>query len=323
MPELPDLEYIQDGLSRALADRTVRAVAVKQPVVLRNLLNQSAGGAASKTAARETPGAPAGSRAFDESLIGLKFSSVRRHGPFLHFVFAGDSPEAGVDLIVHPMLAGRFHVRAHDSESAQGEAARSRAAKAKSPGAGLCLQLEFDGCTLSYLDTKKMGKLYAIRPGQTGSVPRYDDQGLPVLSAAFTEDAFLQLLEKRKRQQVRVFLMDQSNLSAIGNAYADEILFAAGIHPKTTGAQLSDEDKTCLYNAIREVLASGAAAVRAAGQSIDVKVRDHMRVRNRRDEACIKCGTTVRRVAVLGHDAFFCPGCQPPKRELFIDWRKS
>ncbi|MCR9141529.1 MAG: DNA-formamidopyrimidine glycosylase [bacterium] len=315
MPELPDLEYIQAGLAAALAGRSITAVSVKQPIVLRNLLNQP-----SPDGAAPTP------RSIDGALLGLAFESVHRHGPFLRFHFTGSTSAAAVDLIVHPMLAGRFHLSEASAESSAAKTMKStgkRAAKSKGPGAGLCLQLEFDDCVLSYLDTKKMGKIYATRPGETGGIPRYDDQGLSVLGSGFTRDAFFQLLEKRKRQQVRVFLMDQTNLSAIGNAYADEILFAAGIHPKTTGAQLDSEEITCLFGAIRDVLQAGIAAVRAAQQSIDIKVRDHMRVRNRRDEECFVCGSVIRRVAVLGHDAFFCPTCQPAKRDLFIDWRKS
>lgn len=325
MPELPDLEYIQARLSRELAGSTIQNVLIKQPLVLRNLLNLP-------DANQAVADGPA--LAVDEALIGLSFDSLHRHGPFLHFAFIGDGPQSAVDLIVHPMLAGRFHLQERD-ESKQSAAAKtakkkktiakkkSAARGGKPPGPGLCFQLEFADRTLSYLDTKKMGKLYVTRPGRTAAIPRYDQQGLGVLSEEFTKEAFLQLLEKRKRQQVRVLLMDQNNLSAIGNAYADEILFAAGIHPKTIGAQLDPEEKSALFNAIRSVLAEGIKAVRTADQSIDVKVRDHMRVRNRRDQACYKCGATVRRVAVLGHDAFFCPDCQPPKRDLFIDWRKS
>lgn len=301
MPELPDLEYIQKGLSRGLVGRTIEAVTIKQPIVIRNLLNQNA---------------PAASRSIDDSLIGLTFDSVHRHGPFLHFVFMGGASRPGVDLIVHPMLAGRFYLQSTNGPS-------SKQAGGKTKGAGLCLSLQFEDCTLSYLDTKKMGKIYAIPPGETKHIPRYDDQGLAVVGDAFSADAFLQLLERRKRQQVRVFLMDQANLSAIGNAYADEILFAAGIHPKTIGSQLTPDDRLNLYDAICRTLEQGIAAVAKANQSIDVKVRDHMQVRNRRDEPCNVCGTTIRRVAVLGYDAFFCPTCQPARRDLFIDWRKS
>jgi formamidopyrimidine-DNA glycosylase len=61
--------------------------------------------------------------------------------------------------------------------------------------------------------------------------------------------------------------------------------------------------------------------VRRAGQPIHIKVRDHLRVRNRHGEPCPRCGTTIRREGVRGYDVFYCPSCQPPTRRHFIDWR--
>ena len=116
--------------------------------------------------------------------------------------------------------------------------------------------------------------------------------------------------------------MDQTALSAIGNAYADEILFEAGIHPKTTCNQLGEKDVERLYESVRKVIQWGIDEVEKAAQPIHVKVRDHMRVRNRKDQPCPRCGTTIRRVGVLGYDAFFCPRCQPATRRQFIDWNR-
>ncbi|HET6486082.1 MAG TPA: zinc finger domain-containing protein, partial [Spirochaetia bacterium] len=120
--------------------------------------------------------------------------------------------------------------------------------------------------------------------------------------------------------QARVFVMDQTALSAIGNAYADEILFAAGIHPKTSCASLSAEERRKLYDSIRSVMAWGIEEVRKADRPIEEKVRDHMRVRNRKDQPCPVCGGTIRRAGVLGYDSFFCPTCQPAVRKQAIPW---
>jgi formamidopyrimidine-DNA glycosylase len=121
---------------------------------------------------------------------------------------------------------------------------------------------------------------------------------------------------------VRVFLMDQTALSAIGNAYADEILFAARLHPKTGCHQLSAVQGERLYRAVREVLAWGAAEVEAAGEPLEAKVRGHLKVRNRKGEPCPACGTPIRRAGVLGYDAFFCPRCQatPQIRRPGVPW---
>ncbi len=115
-------------------------------------------------------------------------------------------------------------------------------------------------------------------------------------------------------------LRNVRGLSAIGNAYADEILFAAGIHPKTFCYSLSAEERRKLYQSITGVIAWAVAEVRRAAQPIEVKVRDHVRVRNRKDEPCPVCGTKIRCAGVLGYDAFFCPTCQPATRKQQIPW---
>ena len=103
---------------------------------------------------------------------------------------------------------------------------------------------------------------------------------------------------------------------------ADEILFHAGLHPKTTCSQLKEEDIQRLYNSIKVVMAWGIEEVRKAGQPIEVKVREHLKVRNRKGEPCPVCGSLIRRASVLGYDTFFCPRCQPPTTKQFIAWDK-
>ncbi len=153
------------------------------------------------------------------------------------------------------------------------------------------------------------------REGSRKGIPGWREQGVDILSPAFTREAFERLIESR-RDQVRVFVMDQSAMSAVGNAYADEILFAAGIHPKTPCNRLAEDRRGRLYEAIRGVIAWGVDEVERAGRPLEDKVRDHVKVRNRLGEPCPVCGTTIRRVGVLGYDSFFCPRCQPAEGSL-------
>ncbi len=236
---------------------------------------------------------------FETALSGCIVESVKRHGPFLNFQLSKE-----LALIIHPMLAGRFKLTG----------------KADKVGRGLCCTLSFDdGRALHYLDTKKMGKVYLVTQGNHGAIPRYADQGLDILSAEFTLDFFRAAIAKQ-RKQVRVFLMDQTILSAIGNAYADEILFNAGIHPKTFCYQLDDAAVARLYQSVGSVINWGIREVAKAAPPLEVKVRDHVKVRNRRNLPCFVCSDTIRRVGVLGYDTFFCPTCQPAQRKQFIEW---
>jgi formamidopyrimidine-DNA glycosylase len=227
---------------------------------------------------------------FATALEGRTFSAVERHGPFVRFALDGN-----LELIVHHMLTGRMQLAPAAAKSL----------------AHLCFSLDLDdGSSLRYGDEKRMGKVYLVHEGSREGIPGWREQGMDILSPAFTREAF-ELFIADRRDQVRVFVMDQSALSAVGNAYADEILFAAGIHPKTPCSRLTEERRGRLYDAIRSVIAWGIDEVERAGRPLEDKVRDHVKVRNRLGEPCPVCGTTIRRVGVLGYDSFFCPQCQP------------
>ena len=131
-----------------------------------------------------------------------------------------------------------------------------------------------------------------------------------------------------RRDQVRAFLLDKTAVAAIGNAYADEILWAARIHPKIGCQGLAEEDIARLHAAIRDVLSAAVREVARRSEPIEVKVRDFLRVRNRKGQPCPACGTTIRVEGVRGHDTFYCPTCQPNRpearlgRRQLVDWSR-
>jgi formamidopyrimidine-DNA glycosylase len=238
------------------------------------------------------PGSPAG------ILSGRRIEGLERHGPFLRFAL--DRHE----LVMHLMLAGRLKL----------------AAPGEKPIAHRRLSLDLeDRRRLEYGDEKNMGKIYFCDPGQHSQIPLYDNQGLDITGDAFSFEAFDRLIAG-KRCQARVFIMDQSLLSAIGNAYADEILFAAGIHPKTPCNILEPRDRLKLYEAVKATMAWGIDEVDGADRPIEEKVRGHLKVRNRGNQPCLVCGGTVRREQVHGHDTFYCPACQPDRTGKSLPW---
>jgi formamidopyrimidine-DNA glycosylase len=235
---------------------------------------------------------------FADALMGRTMSGIERRGPFLRYALDG------VELIIHHMLSGRTQL----------------APRTEKPVAHLCFSAALDnGQRLAYGDDTRMGKVYVTSPGSYGGIPGYDTQGIDILSPAFTWEAFESLI-KFRRQQARVFIMDQTAISAVGNAYADEILFAAGIHPKTPCGALSPEKKRALFDAVNSVISWGIREVEKAGRPTEDKVRGHMKVRNRKGEPCPVCGTVIRTTGVLGHDSFFCPRCQEADKAQKIPW---
>jgi formamidopyrimidine-DNA glycosylase len=232
-------------------------------------------------------------------LVGRPLDAILRRAHFVVFRF-GDK-----DLAVNPMLAGRFKL-AEPRSKLEGHAA---------------FVLTFQpGPDLRYLDDKKMGKAYLLPAGEWKAIPGMEGGGLDVLGADFTLDRFRERL-KGRRDQVRAFVMDKTALDSLGNAYADEVLFAAGIHPKTWCRSLSAEDAARLHAAIVDVMREATEEVRNRHEPIEVKVRDFLRIRRR--EICPKCGAKVRKAGVRGMDSYFCPRCQPETRPGLVDWRKT
>jgi len=284
MPELPDLVHVEEVLRGALAGKTISAARTGDPTVLRIMVREP----------------------FPALLVGRRLSTIERRGHFMRFGL-----DQGLVIVVNAMLAGRYKLIAAGAE----------AGKKKDPRA-LGLALVFEGAPeLQYLDEKRMGKVYVARAEDERQIPVYGQLGLDLTSPAFTRAAFGAAIARR-RDQVRAFLMDKRALASLGNAYADEVLFAAGIHPKTFCYKLDAAAVDALYAAIGRVLAEAIAEIRGRNEPPEVKVRDFLKVRGRDGRPCLVCGTTIRAVRVGDGDACFCPRCQPETRKLFVTWSK-
>jgi formamidopyrimidine-DNA glycosylase len=237
---------------------------------------------------------------FPAVLLGKRIADVKRRGQFLRFDL-----DDGLCLVVNAMLTGRY----------------SLATVGTPPGRDPILTLALSGGTeLRYSDETRMGKIYVARVDQLDQIPGFASLGVDLLSEDFTLP-YMRRLVARRRDQVRQFLLDKTALASIGNAYADEILFAARLHPKTFCHKLQPDEVQRLYAAIRNTLDSAIREIQARDQAIEVKVRDFLKVRGRAGEPCLVCGTTIRRVRVGRDDACFCPICQPTERKLFVDFR--
>lgn len=283
MPERPDLEYVVPILAKELAGATIASVRADKPVVLRVLLPAKV----------------------DELLVGRAILGVTRRAHFVRFALSG---EPAIEVIVSPMLAGRFALGPGDAKPPRDVAMTF----------GLA-----DGRALRYRDDVQMGKVYVIAKDDLASVPGAAKIGVDVLDPkAFTLDAFT-ALAKARRDQAKVFLMDKAALDAMGNAYADEVLFEAGVHPKAMVRSLSKDEIARLHAAIVKVLGEARATIAERRPALDEKLRDFLKVRGRPGEPCVRCGTKLRRAGVHGHDAIFCPSCQPDGRgSAIVDFRK-
>jgi formamidopyrimidine-DNA glycosylase len=284
VPELPDLVHVEEELRGAVMGKRVAAARTGDPLVLRVMVSEP----------------------FPGVLVGRRLEDVARRGHFMRFALEG-----GLVLVVNAMLVGRYKLLEP----------RASADRKKDPvSLGLALVFE-GGPELQYVDDKRMGKVYVAAAADEAAIPVYGRLGVDPLSPAFTREAFGKVIAKR-RDQVRMFLMDKAAIASIGNAYADEILFAARLHPKTFCNKLAPAEVDALFEAIPRVLTGAIAEIRRRAEPIDVKVRDFLSVRGRDGKPCPACGTTIRAVRVGDGDACFCPSCQPAARKLFVDWGK-
>jgi formamidopyrimidine-DNA glycosylase len=239
---------------------------------------------------------------FPALLVGRTVKEVVRRG---HFICLGLDQD--LLIAVNLMLAGRFSL--------------VPAGDAKLPAA-LALAVEMDdGRELRIVDDKRMAKVYVTAQADAGQIPLLGNLGVEILSPRFTLEKFRALIAKR-RDQVRQFLMDKGTIASVGNAYADEILFAARLHPKTFCSKLSADEVDRLHAATVKVMRDASDEISRRDPPIETKLRDFLAVRGRDGKPCKVCGTTLRAVRVGDGDACFCPQCQPTGRKLFVDFSK-
>jgi len=227
------------------------------------------------------------------SLQGHGFTSITRIGKFLLF-----HVDDGRIVVVNPMLTGRFHWVEAD---------------AKKPGMlGVVLTFD-DGHELRYSDMRRMGRWYIVADeAALQTVPQMEKLGPDAL--ALDEDGFVQLMRPR-RGQVKNTITNQEAIAGIGNAYSDEILWAAGIHPHRRGATLEEEDWRRLFRAMRSVLEASMAqvdaTVQAEGLGRKEEWREHLKVHRRAGESCPRCGGDIRSQVRGGSETNYCVPCQP------------
>jgi len=225
------------------------------------------------------------------------FGEVQRYGKFLLFPFA-----SGRILVINPMLTGRFGYVAP---------------KAKRP-ARTCFALALsNGCEIRYADQRYMGRVYLVTAEELKTVPQFAEMGPDVLSPDLSEAVFRERL-RRHTGQIKSILVNHKFVAGIGNAYSDEILWEARIHPYTKRTQLDGEDVGRLYAAVRSVLdwAIPILAEKMKDALNYEEWRDHLRVHRRGGKPCPRCGSTISEITAGQRITSFCRTCQPAQPHL-------
>ncbi len=247
------------------------------------------------------PGSP---RSFRKNLRGARFLGLSRRGKYLVFTLRPATRRAPLTLLGHLGMTGRMYLLP---------------AGAPLPKhAALVLNLGKENFVFE--DTRYFGRLTL----DAGAIARL---GPEPLDGAFTVEGLARAL-KRSAQAIKVKLLDQGLVAGVGNIYASEALFRAGISPGLASRRLKPAQVRRLWRAIRETLAeaiecgstvplnySGTGQRdglfyfgRAAGASDYYAER--LRVYDRQGEPCPNCGGAIRRRVQAGRSTFYCPRCQ-------------
>jgi formamidopyrimidine-DNA glycosylase len=233
---------------------------------------------------------------FARALVGRSFIKVDRRGKFLLF---GLSEGAG--LACHLRMSGRLLLLEKE--------------KPKSPFLRVCICLG-ENYELRFEDMRVFGRLWYCKPGQTWSeiIPSLSKLGPEPLDGL--DGALLVKLFKNKSQAIKSTLLDQNILAGIGNIYADESLFKAGIHPQTSAGEISLPKARRLAKAIRSILQNaielGGSTVRDYKNSAGVNgnYQNEAFVYGRTGKTCHECQAIIERIKIGGRSTHYCPCCQ-------------
>ena len=167
-----------------------------------------------------------------------------------------------------------------------------------------------DGRGLLFKDKRGLGTLTIH--DSAALMKMLDKVGPEPLSRGFTADAFIRSASG-SRQPAKLFLMDQRRVAGLGNIYAAEALFAAGINPRAPIGSVSRRRMAALRDAIVRILRDAVkSACRAYSRpgGFQKAERFPLMVYGREAEHCLRCGGTIRRIRQGGRSTYFCPKCQ-------------
>ena len=227
--------------------------------------------------------------AFREGVAGARIEGVSRRGKYLALHL-----DTGRLLVVHLRMTGALLFPEAPAD----------------PYVRAVFSLD-DASEMRFSDLRKFGGLWLVDDlSQVTS-----DLGPEPLNEGFTS-AVVAAAVANRRAPVKSIILDQRRVAGIGNIYADEACFAAGIDPRRLGAGLTEDETRALHAAIRDVLLAGVdhggasfRDYRNTGGNVG-SMQNHVKVFRRTGKPCYVCATPIERVKVGGRSTHYCPTCQ-------------
>jgi formamidopyrimidine-DNA glycosylase len=292
MPELPEVETIRRGLEPTAVGQTVVDVTAEECKIFKVNPAQLL-----------------------ENLPGQRINELDRRGKFL-IVYLDRHY-----LLFHFGMTGQLTFRHPDRPDSEGfhrhPVTGLQRTFQHAPDRHTHLQIHLEGGgALLFRDIRKFGKVFLFEKGKNVLRDFFRRLGLEPFSSSYNLPAFLEGFQNRKLR-IKSLLLDQRFVAGIGNIYADEALFQAGIHPARTVRSLRLWEKESLFEAISQVLKEGiehgGTSLRDYVQS-DGEMGSHqenLRVYGQAGEPCYRCETRIQKIVMSQRGTHFCSTCQP------------
>ena len=316
MPELPEVESVRRGLSAWLTGAIITRARVLDARIL------------GTTSARNVPAERVVS--FERALEGVRIASVERRGKYMWMPLAGDglagaglagggeAAEVGERaLAMHLGMSGQARIHEADdplhshTRAVFDVAGPAGVAQLRFVDQRIFGHLGFERLVPGVAGTAGERRLVAESAREAGLDPFEDGFSVPVVARAIA----------RKNVAMKTALLDQRVVSGVGNIYADEALFEAGVHPAARASRLRISRIERALEAARDVM---ARALEVGGTSFDalyVNVNGEsgyfersLQVYGREGQPCVRCSTPITRVVLGGRSTHVCVKCQKPQR---------
>lgn len=290
MPELPEVEVTRRKIAPSLVGRRLASLATTRPSYF----------------FLTPPGR------LRRLLPGRTVTALDRHGKYL--VAALDD---GSRLLLHLGMTGQLFAAGAHSVRLLSATARASLPPESQPGfrpdahTHLVLRFEDDGPEVYFRDVRKFGKVQLSAPGE--ALERLARLGRDALDVS---GDYLFEATRGRTVVIKNLLLAQDVLAGVGNIYADEALFLAGVRPTRRARRVTRAEARAIAAALRRVM---ARSIETGGSSIsdyvapdgrDGAYQDERRVYARRGEPCAACATPIRKIVVGARGTHYCPRCQ-------------
>ena len=229
-----------------------------------------------------------------ENLINKEFIDIKRIGKWL--LFETDTHY----LLSHLRMEGKYFLKKQDDPLEKHEH----------------VEILFeDGMSMRYHDTRKFGRMKLVKKEELYEFEGIKKQGIEPISDKLTKEYLFSKISK-KTLPIKTILLDQTIISGLGNIYADEVLFDAGISPFKKGKDITIEECEKIKNSSKKIITAaikdGGTTIRSYTSSLGVtgRFQQHLMVHSKAGEFCSICGTKIEKSFVNGRSTYYCRLCQ-------------